>query len=202
MFHYVLANLIANNRDALGAIFLDGSGETVDLACADFSPYEMKVVGAYLGIYIRRFEKLLSGNGLGELRVLHIEKRGIHIYVPIQRGPTQKDVWTFAKRFADGLALLQPALVTAEYRISHRPQGRVLVDYNQNAWGRTLASIYSVRPHPQAAVSTPVTWAEIEKGIAIEQFTLRNVPDRLRKVGDLWAPLLAAKGRFKLEKYL
>lgn len=81
MFHYVLANLLANNKDALGAIFLDGTGETVDLACADFSPYEMKVVGAYLGIYIRRFEKLLSGSGLGELKVLHIEKRGIHIYV-------------------------------------------------------------------------------------------------------------------------
>ena len=74
--------------------------------------------------------------------------RGIHVYVPIVRGPTQKDVWGFAKRFADGLAALHPALITAEYRISHRPEGRVLVDYNQNAWGRTLASIYSVRPHP------------------------------------------------------
>ncbi|MFL6198872.1 MAG: hypothetical protein ACJ76J_06830 [Thermoanaerobaculia bacterium] len=81
MFHYVLANLIANNKDALGAIFLDGTGETVDLACADFSPYEMKVVGAYLGIYIRRFEKLLAGHALGGLKVLHIEKRAIHIYV-------------------------------------------------------------------------------------------------------------------------
>jgi hypothetical protein len=81
MFHYVLANLLANNKDALGALFLDGSGETVDLACADFSPYEMKVIGAYLGIYLRRFEKLLAGNDLGELRVMHIEKRGLHIYV-------------------------------------------------------------------------------------------------------------------------
>jgi hypothetical protein len=81
MFHYVLANLLANNKDALGAIFLDGTGETVDLACADFSPHEMKVVGAYLGIYIRHFERLLASNDLGGLRVLHIEKRGIHIYV-------------------------------------------------------------------------------------------------------------------------
>jgi bifunctional non-homologous end joining protein LigD len=128
--------------------------------------------------------------------------RGIHVYVPIVRGPTQKDVWGFAKRFADGLAALHPALITAEYRISHRPEGRVLVDYNQNAWGRTLASVYSVRPHPQAAVSTPVTWEEIDAGITIEQFTLRNVRDRFRERGDLWAPLLAAKGRFRLEKYL
>jgi bifunctional non-homologous end joining protein LigD len=128
--------------------------------------------------------------------------RGIHVYVPIVRGPTQKDVWGFAKRFADGLAALHPALITAEYRISHRPEGRVLVDYNQNAWGRTLASIYSVRPHPQAAVSTPVTWAEIDEGITIEQFTLRDVPARVREQGDLWAPLLSPKGRFRLEKYL
>jgi bifunctional non-homologous end joining protein LigD len=128
--------------------------------------------------------------------------RGIHVYVPIVRGPNQKDVWSFAKRFAMSLEALHPSLVTAEYRISRRPQGRVLVDYNQNAWGRTLASIYSVRPHPKAAVSTPVTWDEIEAGITIEQFTVANVPDRVRKLGDLWAPLLSLKGRFKLERYL
>ncbi len=81
MFHYVLANLLANNKDALGALFLDGSGETVDLACADFSQYDMKIIGAYLGIYLRRFEKLLAGNDLGDLRIVHIEKRGIHIYI-------------------------------------------------------------------------------------------------------------------------
>ena len=78
----------------------------------------------------------------------------------------------------------------------------MLVDYNQNAWGRTLASIYSVRPHPRAPVSTPVTWQEIEEGITIEHFTLRNVPARVRALGDLWAPLLSTKGRFRLEKYL
>ena len=81
VFQYVLANLLANNDHALGALFLDGSGETVDLACADFSPDDMKIVGAYLGIYLRRFEKLLAGNGLGELKVVHIEKRGLHIYM-------------------------------------------------------------------------------------------------------------------------
>jgi bifunctional non-homologous end joining protein LigD len=128
--------------------------------------------------------------------------RGIHVYVPIVRGPTQKDVWGFANRFAQSLEALSPALVTAEYTIAKRPQGRVLVDYNQNAWGRTLASIYSVRPHPAAAVSTPVGWDEIDAGITIEQFTLSNVPARLREKGDLWAPLLASRPRFRLEKYL
>ena len=78
----------------------------------------------------------------------------------------------------------------------------MLVDYNQNAWGRTLASLYSVRPKPNATVSAPVTWEEIENGIQLEDFTLRNVPDRIRDVGDLFKPLLLKRGRFKLQKYL
>ena len=128
--------------------------------------------------------------------------RGIHIYVPIVRGPLQKQVWTFAKKTAQQLAKAHPDLITAEYRIVKRPADRVLVDYNQNAWGRTLASVYSVRPKPGAPVSTPVTWAEIESGVRIEDFTLRNVPARVREQGDLFRPLLWRKGRTKLENFL
>ncbi len=127
---------------------------------------------------------------------------GIHIYVPIVRGPLQKQVWTFAKEFARVMEARAPKLITAEYRIAQRPRGHVLVDYNQNAWGRTLASIYSPRPTPKAAVSTPVTWAEIEKGIEIEDFRIDNVPARVKQLGDLWKPLLASRGRFKLESVL
>jgi len=128
--------------------------------------------------------------------------KGIHVYVPIVRGPTQKQVWTFAKKLAQALEEQEPALVTAEYKVAKRPKGRVLVDYNQNAWGRTLASVYSVRPRPRAPVSTPVTWKELERGVAIEDFRMDNVPERIRKCGDLWKPLLEKKGRFRLEKFL
>ncbi|HEY0674242.1 MAG TPA: non-homologous end-joining DNA ligase [Longimicrobiales bacterium] len=128
--------------------------------------------------------------------------KGIHVYIPIVRGPTQKQVWTFAKEIANVLEAQFPRLVTAEYRVAKRPKGRVLVDYNQNAWGRTLASIYSVRPKPKAPVSTPVTWEEIEAGIHIEDFRLDNVRERLEEVGDLWKPLLHQRGRFKLDQYL
>jgi bifunctional non-homologous end joining protein LigD len=127
---------------------------------------------------------------------------GVHIYVPIVRGPTQKQVWTFAKALAHALAARHPKLLTAEYRIAARPAGRVLVDYNQNAWGRTLASIYSVRPKPRATVSAPITWKEVEEGVALTDFRLDNVPARLGKVGDLWKPLLAKRGRFPLEEVL
>src|SRR6266511_834059 len=96
--------------------------------------------------------------------------RGLHVYVPIVRGPTQKGVWGFAKALAFELARARPDVMTAEYRVAKRPRGRVLVDYNQNAWGRTLASIYSVRPRPTASLSTPVTWRGVKQGIAIDDF--------------------------------
>jgi len=126
--------------------------------------------------------------------------KGIHVYVPIVRGPLQKEVWTFAKSFARELAAQHPKLITAEYRVAKRPHGRVLVDYNQNAWGRTLASVYSVRPKPRAPVSTPVTWEEIEKGIRIDDFRMDNVRERIASVGDLWKPMVAKRGRFEFSK--
>jgi bifunctional non-homologous end joining protein LigD len=128
--------------------------------------------------------------------------KGIHVYIPIRRGPTQKQVWTFAKEFAYAVSSQAPELLTAVYQVSKRPKGRVLVDYNQNAWGRTLASVYSVRPNQLPTVSTPVTWKELERGVAIDDFRIDNVPARVRKLGDLWKPLTVAKGRFRLETYL
>jgi bifunctional non-homologous end joining protein LigD len=128
--------------------------------------------------------------------------KGLHVYVPIVRGPEQGDVRTFAHVLAQELARRHPKLITAEYRVAKRPSGRVLVDYNQNRWGSTLASIYSVRPRPEATVSTPVTWNEVGQGVRIEDFTLKNVPARAARVGDLWKPLLAQRGRFNLSQYV
>lgn len=149
---------------------------------------------------------LLVKQGLDSLKMPSYAKttgsKGIHIYIPIVRGPNQKQVWSFSKEFAHAIASQAPELLTAVYQVSRRPKGRVLVDYNQNAWGRTLASIYSVRPRPEATVSTPVTWREIERGIRIEDFRIDNVPARVRRSGDLWKPLIDKKGRFKLDVYL
>jgi bifunctional non-homologous end joining protein LigD len=128
--------------------------------------------------------------------------KGMHVYVPIVRQPEQKVVWTFAKALAVELASRHPRLMTSEYRVAKRPRGRVLVDYNQNRWGSTLASIYSVRPQPLATVSTPVTWQEVRAGIRIEDFRLDNVRERIEKLGDLWKPLLAARGRADLSKFM
>ncbi len=145
---------------------------------------------------------LLVRDGLAALGLESYAKtsgsKGIHVYVPIVRGPLQKDVWRFAKEFSVALARHEPALMTSEYRKEKRPPGRVLVDYNQNRWGATLASVYSVRPTALATVSAPVTWDEIEAGVEIDDFRIDNMIDRIERAGDLWKPLSAKRGRFAL----
>jgi bifunctional non-homologous end joining protein LigD len=192
----------------------------VNLGCIDLNPWYARCSDVDRPDYLHfdldpvpgaTFEQvretaLIVRDGLARLGMTPYAKttgsKGIHVYVAIERGPVQKQVWSFAKQFAFALAQLQPSLFTAEYRIARRPRDRVLVDYNQNAWGRTLASVYSPRPRARASVSTPVTWEELEAGAVIDDFRLDNVPARVRERGDLWAPLLSRRGRFRLEALL
>ncbi|HEY4816779.1 MAG TPA: non-homologous end-joining DNA ligase [Candidatus Acidoferrum sp.] len=192
----------------------------VNLGCIDLNPWYARCDDVRRPDYLHfdldpvkgtpfqrvRETALLVRDALAALEITSYAKttgsRGIHVYVPIVRGPDQKQVWGFAKKFSKELAQRHPKIVTAEYRVAKRPKGRVLVDYNQNAWNRTLASVYSVRPKPEATVSTPVTWKEVERGVRIEDFTMMNVPQRVRKLGDLWEPLLREKGRVRLDRFL
>lgn len=192
----------------------------VNLGCIDLNPWYARCDDIHRPDYFHfdldpvpgaSFEKVLeTALWVREaLEALHIRcypkttgSRGIHVYVPIERGPVQKQVWAFAKELAQTLAARHGRLITAEYRIAKRPSKHVLVDYNQNAWGRTLASVYSVRPTPRATVSTPLTWKEVESGVRMEDFRIDNVPQRIRKLGDLWKPLLAKRGRLRLERFL
>ncbi|MGE0592968.1 MAG: non-homologous end-joining DNA ligase [Vicinamibacterales bacterium] len=148
---------------------------------------------------------LVMRDALVALRMRPVVKtsgsKGMHVYVPIVRGPDQKTVWQFARALAVEMASRHKALLTAEYRVVRRPPGRVLVDYNQNAWGRTLASVYSVRPTPQATVSMPVRWEEVEAGVDLGDFTMANAPARIAREGDLWKGLLAQRGRVNLGRW-
>lgn len=67
---------------------------------------------------------------------------------------------------------------------------------------RTMASVYSVRPHPRAAVSMPVRWEEATKGLRLEDFRIDNAPAQVRRRGDLWKPLLSNRGKVRLERFL
>ena len=127
---------------------------------------------------------------------------GMHLYVGIKRGPEQHAVWALAKSIGHELARAHRDVLTVEYKVAKRPRGTVLVDYNQNRGGATLASIYSVRPNPYAGVSMPVTWKEVERGIEPEDFTMLNAIKRVEKLGDLWKPLTQSRGRFDLRALL
>lgn len=120
---------------------------------------------------------------------------GLHVYIPIVRGPSQKDVWRVARDIARVLARRSPSLFTLVYRVASRPDNRVLLDFNQNAEGRTLAAPYAARPTERASVSAPLQWHEVEAGIRADWFRLDTMPARLAEVGDLWAPVASAKGR-------
>jgi bifunctional non-homologous end joining protein LigD len=192
----------------------------VNLGCIDLNPWYARCDDVDRPDYLHfdldpvpgaGFEKvretaLAVRDALAEMKITSYAKttgsRGIHVYVPIVRGPRQKQVWSFAKAFSLELAKRHPRLITAEYRVAKRPKSHVLVDYNQNAWNRTLASVYSVRPQPAATVSAPVTWREVERGIEVSEFTMKTVPSRLARIGDLWKPLLTKQGRTALSKFL
>jgi DNA primase len=117
--------------------------------------------------------------------------RGIHVNVRI--APR----WTFPEVRAAALALAReverraPALATSKWWKEERHG--VFIDYNQNAKDRTVASAYSVRPTPDARVSTPVTWAELSNCDPAD-FTLRTVPARFARLGDVAAGIDAAPG--------
>ena len=114
--------------------------------------------------------------------------RGIHVLVPIARRHGFDEVREFAGIVAGALARAHPGLVTTEWTRAKR-RG-VLVDANQNGPGKTTASVYSVRPRAGAPVSTPLRWDEVVPGLDLNSFTMDVVLERVRRDGDLFAPVL------------
>ena len=104
----------------------------------------------------------------------------MHVYVPIVRGPVQKAVWTFAKALAVELAARIPALMTSEYRVAKRPRGRVLVDYNQNAWGQHAGQhLLGAADSRWRRCRRRSTWDEVAAGV-----THRGLPPGQRARAD------------------
>ena len=112
---------------------------------------------------------------------------GFHLYLPLERNYTYEHIRAFAEIVARVVAEKLQGRVTFERKVDKRAAGQVYVDYSQNAMGRPLASVYSVRPFPHATVSAPISAKELGKTLTPERFTIRTMPARLKKVGDLWA---------------
>jgi bifunctional non-homologous end joining protein LigD len=114
---------------------------------------------------------------------------GIHVLVPIVRRATFEQTYTFAERVARRLEERQPGLITTEW-LKRKREG-VLVDHRQNARGKTIASVYSVRPKPGAPVSTPLRWDELTDDVTPRRFGMREALERVERNGDLFEPVLA-----------
>ena len=123
---------------------------------------------------------------------------GLHLFVPIERGPTQREVHGVARDLATAIAARHPRHFTTEYRIANRPRGTVLLDFNQNSAGHTLAGAYSARPTASATVSTPIAWSELREGAVPRDFTLVTVPMRLSQRADPWARAELERARVDL----
>ena len=120
---------------------------------------------------------------------------GMHVLVPVERRYTYEDTRRFAEIVASAIAQTNRALATTEWTKAKR-RG-VLIDANQNGEGKTIASVYSVRPRPGAPVSTPLRWSEVNEELDPLAFTMPAVLDRIRKHGDLFEGVLTTKQRLK-----
>jgi bifunctional non-homologous end joining protein LigD len=134
--------------------------------------------------------QLLDGIGLASFPKSSGGK-GFHILVPLDRRSTYADTRRFAEHVAGVIARAYPSLATTQWAKSKR-RG-VLIDANQNGMGKTIASVYSVRPHPGAPVSTPLAWEEVNARLDPAAFTMDEVLDRVAKHGDLFAGVLSTR---------
>jgi len=114
---------------------------------------------------------------------------GLHVYIPLGARYTYDQVRDFAKILAMITQQQLPELTTVERALNKR-KGRIYIDYLQNKKGQTLACVYCLRPKPGATASTPLDWNEVKKGLRPSQFTIKSLPARLEKLGDIFRPVL------------
>ena len=122
---------------------------------------------------------------------------GIHIYVPLKPTNDYDKVAEFARLFASEVAQRAPRIATVERTIAKRKSTQVYVDWMQNARGKSLAAVFTARAKPKAPVSMPLTWKQVEKGVKIQDFTITNVPELLKKKGDAWADFFDSRQSLK-----
>jgi bifunctional non-homologous end joining protein LigD len=121
--------------------------------------------------------------------------QGIHIAIPLPARTSYAQSTALAQRVAEHVVDAHPELATLERRIDDRPRGTVYVDVQQNARGKSVVSAYSARARPGATVSAPLQWPELTGRLRLQRFTVRTMPQRLARVGDLWGDALRIGNR-------
>ena len=97
------------------------------------------------------------------------------------------------------MAQRAPKIATVERAIAKRKKEQVYVDWMQNARGKSLAAVFTARAKPKATVSMPLTWKQVEQGVKISDFTVKNVPALLKKSGDAWSEFFDQRQTLKLK---
>jgi len=116
-------------------------------------------------------------------------KTGLHIFIPTGAKYSHEQVKDFAHLLVLEVNKRQPKLTSVDRMPAKRPN-KIYLDFLQNREGQTLAAPYSVRPTQDATVSAPLHWDEVKHGLKPTDFTIKNMEKRLKKVGDLWKPVL------------
>lgn len=125
---------------------------------------------------------------------------GIHIYLPLKPKHDYGKIAGMAEALAREIAQRAPRIATTQRSIAKREPQQVYVDAMQNARGKTIAAPYSARAKPNATVSMPLTWKQIQKGVKISDFTIKNVPKLVEKEGDAWKEFFERQQVLKLAR--
>jgi bifunctional non-homologous end joining protein LigD len=123
---------------------------------------------------------------------------GIHIYIPLKPTNGYDRVAEISNLLAGEVTQRVPQIATLERTISKRKREQVYVDWMQNARGKSLAAVFTARAKPKATVSMPLSWKQIEKGVKISDFTVKNVPALLKKTGNPWSDFFDCRQKLKL----
>jgi bifunctional non-homologous end joining protein LigD len=123
---------------------------------------------------------------------------GIHIYLPLKPKHDYRKVAAVAEALAAEVAQRAPKIATIQRSLAKRRKQQVYVDAMQNARGKTIAAAFSARAKPDATVSMPLRWKQIEKGVKIADFTIKNAPELIEKNGDAWKSFFESAQALKI----
>ena len=181
----------------LGSISLDpwhgrvGALEYADYTILDLDPGPRATFKRVIDV-ARRVRDVMNSFGLhGALKTSG--SRGLHVYLPLPSRTSHETALLVAQLVATRVAELHPLEATIERAVKARKAGAVYVDYLQNIRAKTVAAAYAARAKPGATVSTPLDWSELADDLDPGEFTIETVPERLARVGDLWAAAMKAK---------
>jgi bifunctional non-homologous end joining protein LigD len=166
----------------------------------DFVLFDLDPAGVDFGDVVRA--ALLVGDALTALGLdgypMTTGGEGLHVRVPIARRHSHAEARSFAEVVASALVRPSRGLVTVERRVERRHG--VFLDTKMNGHGQQIVAPYSLRPLPGAPVAAPLRWHELEEGLDPAALTMDVVLERVRRDGDVYAPVL--EGRQRLDKAL